>query len=335
MLTSTPSVEPEVLVIRLLEACNAGCFMCDFAFSVDKYSFTLKDAQELMSATNMDSIRIVRFTGGEPLLIPEFADIAKLFQSRGIRVSVITNGWHLESRAVELSECLDQVIVSLDGSEAKYHDKFRRLPGLFDRATRGLVALRQLDRRIILRVNTVAGPHNVSDLLALESKLAELQVDQWSIIPLKRDTKAWNHTNQNAFTAHYSQFVQKMSARRNQLPRLLGFSLNWAGRTPEEFERFVRDNQPMTPTSGCALVDKVRYYVPKEGVVYPCNCVPHRADNIELGASFEANSFTSEGVGDSRKWLRRNGSQHCMGCEPVNTALAEGATNLTTDIFGF
>src|SRR5262249_7387001 len=156
---------PRVLIVRVLEACDAGCFMCGFAWSNDAHRFTASEALCIAESARGSSLRIVRLTGGEPFLHEELPEIVSAFAGPGLLTSVITNGGLLKARLHEVVEAgISQVIVSLDSPDAKSHDRYRRTPGLLDRAVEGLRELRRVAPHVRTRVNTVAGPHNVEQL---------------------------------------------------------------------------------------------------------------------------------------------------------------------------
>lgn len=324
---------PRIVYIRIIEACNAGCFMCGFASSRDNYRFTLDDARGLAAELAGSSIALVRFTGGEPLSHEDLPRLLGCYHEVGIKTSVITNGWNLFERADALSWAgLGQVIVSLDAATAEKHDRFRNLEGLFVRAVEGIRRMSNFHSSVVLRVNTVAGPHNVAELTDIHTMLAQLGVDQWAIIPLKREDRAWKYLDGNGFRGIYDKF--RSSVVRRPGPRLLGSSLDWAGRDDNEISRFLT-GRPITPNGKCALVDRIRYYTPKNGLVYPCNCIPHRINGLSTAVPRDVTAWTDKGALSARAWLRENGPRVCMGCEPTNVSLGEEKIDLDTDPFGF
>lgn len=324
----------KVLIIRLLEACNAGCFMCGFAFSKDSYRFTVEDAHDLCNEIRGTGLKVVRFTGGEPLVLDDVAQIVFTFAQEDYKTSIITNGWYLFDKVELLRDAgLAQIIVSIDGSKPVTHDRYRRLPGLFHRCERGIAELKKQAPEIVTRVNTVVGSHNLGELSDLYSLLAEWGVDQWSIIPLKQANGAWKHTSIDELKDAYSIFQIRVESQAG--PRLLGHSKYWAGRDEQEFNRFINTQQNITPRDLCRLVDVVRYYTPKEGLVYPCNCIPHRDGAVDFSETRTSSSWGDNGLVDARNWLRVHGPQSCKGCEPLNAALGEGRIDLDEDLFGF
>lgn len=331
---------PKILIIRLLEACNAGCFMCDFAFSKNGYRFSLADLINLTKQPQFSNIRLVRFTGGEPLLMPDFPAHVSHLRGRDVLSSVITNGWHLRDCVQKLvSAGLDQIVVSIDGPDSSSHDKFRNLSGLFDRIVDGIEALKAAPRGPQIRVNTVVGRHNIGRLPELWDLMNRLGIDQWSLIPLKRQDGAWGTMSLEQMRKGVSRFgIHVKNSKlvdRAFVPKILGYGLDLFGRNDVEVSRLWQENRNIVPLGDCRLVDQVRYYVPKEGVVFPCNCVPHRSDADQNYEEFSPVSISDLGLTCVRDRLRTQGHVTCRGCEPVNAALADGLIDLDDDPLGF
>jgi MoaA/NifB/PqqE/SkfB family radical SAM enzyme len=78
----------------------------------------------------------IGFTGGEPLLRPDLADLAAYASSLGLSVSLDTNGLLLdEPMARRLKAAgVSNINVSLDSPDARRHDRLRNAPGCFDAA---------------------------------------------------------------------------------------------------------------------------------------------------------------------------------------------------------
>jgi cytosylglucuronate decarboxylase len=331
---ATAGSGPKILIIRLLEACDAGCFMCDFAFSNDNHRFSIAEACDIANEVRGGSLRLVRFTGGEPLLHRDLPEIVATFEQAGLLTSVITNGGLLADRLGGLLDAgIAQVIVSLDAPQARSHDRFRRNPGLFDRAVAGLKELRRLAPQVRTRVNTVAGPHNVEQLEEMYDLLGALGIDDWSIIPLKAEGQAWRFPKPSKARSAYRRFVERVSGRPG--PRLIGFSLHWMGRTEAEVGAYLDAGRPMTPRGQCGLVDLVRYYTPANGLTYPCNCVPHRSSGRSFAEAWSSDLLSGRSGNAGVTWLRKNGPSHCRGCEPANVALGEGIEDIEADPFIF
>ena len=310
--------------------------MCPFAFSKDSYRFDADQARDLADSLKDSSIKTIRLTGGEPLLLDEFVEICQIFKSvLSVRLSVITNGYFLPERFDDvLASEMDQVILSIDGASPASHDRFRRTPGLFERCRKSVELLKDHAEHIVVRVNTVVGKHNAGELALLYDTLCDWGVDQWSIIPLKREDGAWEGFTESKLRKTHQLLRMHVETRRS-LVRILGFGLDWIGRDDEEIERYWRDLQPMTPRGRCNLVDNVRYYTPKDSRVAPCNCVPHRSNRVELSVLRTPLSMTADGLVHARDWLREYGPSSCRGCEPINVALGELVSELDADPWAY
>src|SRR4051812_27339056 len=95
---------PLMLFIRVLETCNADCFMCGFAKSKDAYRFPDSELEAMLPAARDEGIRYIRLTGGEPLVHREIVPMVRTIGGHGLQSSIITNGWFLPQRLPLLLE---------------------------------------------------------------------------------------------------------------------------------------------------------------------------------------------------------------------------------------
>lgn len=324
---------PKVLFIRVIEACNAGCFMCRYALSNSQYRFSLDNAKRIARSIKNTNIRLIRLTGGEPLVLDHISGIVGTFANIGMFTSLITNGWYLAEKLRDLSIAgLNQLIVSLDGASSSTHDRYRRLDGLYHKIVHGIEEVKNSFPNITVRINSVIGPHNVHELCDLLDLLFRLGVDQWSIIPLKQTGDLWLKQEAVNLKRVYLKFQRLVALRKR--PKLLGYSSQWMGRSREQEHRLVQQSIPMTPRLLCGVVDHVRYYTPQDGLVYPCNCVPHRIEGKKLGRAWK-DPVKETSLKPVVEFLKHRGPIICCGCEPINSALGDGAIDLDSDPLGF
>jgi cytosylglucuronate decarboxylase len=301
---------PKYLFVRILEACNANCFMCGFARSKDRYRFSVEDLEAMLPEASSLGVEIVRFTGGEPLLHSEILRLVETVNRFGMFCSVITNGFLLPRLARNLASAgLAQVIVSIDGATASTHDTYRDTPGLFARCVEGLQLMREYGVRT--RVNTVVGPHNYEQIPELQALLAYLGVESWELSALKLpggegydDPSAVLRVGTQVYSGN---------------PRPLGKP--WYGATLEEQALYFGHNVPpraSAPT--CHVVDDVIYVDGRNGAVFPCSLLPHR-DDLDPGALGPVMvEIRSRGSLLTRRFLelqstyRSAGPMRCTGC---------------------
>ena len=318
---------PEYLFIRLLEACNAGCFMCSFALSRDPYRLSTEDLKGILSRSATEGVRFVRFTGGEPLMHRDISDLVAVAGQNGIRSSIITNGSLLAKKAHSLCNAgLDQIVVSIDGIEST-HDELRGVRGLFKKCIEGLKVAGRLG--IKLRVNTVVGPYNFKEVLALQEVLTSLGVTKWELSSLKLSGRL-------DYAPHDREFIEEQVVpvlRQRSLAGLV-FPLGkiWCGETKEERDRYFDLGIPPRADNICHLVDHVRYLDAKNGKLYVCPLVPHRHESekkfpvrIESPTDF---STSGAAIKCQAEFYRTAGPQLCTGCSS-SAAAFDPASNVT------
>jgi len=333
-MSSAERPHPATMFVRSTENCNAGCFMCDYANMKNQPFLQPRQVENIATEAKKAGIRLIRFTGGEPLLDRHMTAYVAYLHEQGLQTSMITNGYLLPRRAAGLAEAgLDQVIVSLDGSHPELHDKLRKLPHLFANATQGLTDIKALDAQMITRVNTVVSPYNVDDLDHMLELLTDLGVDQWSLIPLKGPNNLWQGEDRERLLAGYRDFEARVADVVR--PRMLGYSKHWAGRNDAEAESYFATGVPYTPRPICNLVDQVRFYIPQTDRLAACNCVPWRLRDVDFKTDIGLSGLNDGSLVPLVGYLQQNGPDVCRGCEPVNAFVGEHPNILAEDLFAF
>ncbi len=163
------------LVIELTERCNNACLHCCINLPATDAEAR---AREMTTAQVQDILRQlaalgclqVRYTGGEPLLRPDFSELYLTARQLGMKVVLFTNACLLtEALADLLAEVppLAPVEVTVYGMRQASYEAVTRRPGAFARFQRGIQHLRE--RNIPFVVKTAALPPNLADLAALDA----------------------------------------------------------------------------------------------------------------------------------------------------------------------
>lgn len=101
-------------------------------------------------------------TGGEPTENPYYLDIMTLLTSYGLKVSTILSGANLNDKYINtISNCVDTLQVSLDGSCAEVHDRIRCRRGSFDEVISAIKKF--VAKRIDVRVSFASTSLNIDD----------------------------------------------------------------------------------------------------------------------------------------------------------------------------
>jgi MoaA/NifB/PqqE/SkfB family radical SAM enzyme len=193
---------PLLGTVVLSYACNYRCTFCELPdravrrrregwreFGTEDWKTALRGFAALRTTA-------VGFTGGEPFLRKDCADLLEHSLSLGMVTHVNTNGHLLDDALVDrlAGMGLDSVNVSLDGADAATHDRLRAHPGSFARVTDRIAALaRARDRRAAsvpgarrtrIGITSVLGPENAGQVEALADLAERLGADSLGFIPM-------------------------------------------------------------------------------------------------------------------------------------------------------
>jgi radical SAM protein with 4Fe4S-binding SPASM domain len=174
---------PYIVGWELTLACNLHCRHCASAAGLPRRNeLTLDEAFALCDQFPALAVQEVDFTGGEPLLRPDWWRIAARVAEHGIKTRIVTNGLPLTPATVdrirEVGICT--VGISLDGLEAT-HDEIRTYPGLWRRLLAAIQ--RTLEGGIQVGVITAVNARNLGELPALLSLLQSIGVTHWQLQP--------------------------------------------------------------------------------------------------------------------------------------------------------
>lgn len=122
--------KPVLCNYYLTYRCNASCHFCDIWEKPSPY-VNLENIQENLLQLKKIGVKVIDFTGGEPLLhrqLPEFLSLAK---SLGFITTVTTNCLLYPKMAEKLKGKIDMLHFSLDSYDREEHDQARGV-GCFD-----------------------------------------------------------------------------------------------------------------------------------------------------------------------------------------------------------
>lgn len=104
--------------------CNAACGFCDIWERPSPY-IKLEDVRQNLADMRKLGVKVVDFTGGEPLLHRDLHLFLKEARQLGMITTVTTNGLLYPKRAKELAGLVDMLHFSLDAATAEIHDAGR------------------------------------------------------------------------------------------------------------------------------------------------------------------------------------------------------------------
>ncbi len=169
-----------VVIWNLIRRCNLTCKHC-YSISADK-DFAGELATDEVFRT-MEDLRAFKvpaliLSGGEPLLRPDFFDIAKRSKALGFYTALSSNGTLIDEAMMEKIVPVDfgYVGVSLDGLGAT-HDKFRRMDGAFEKSLHAIRLCRDAGLKVGVRFTLTQDNH--ADLPGLLRLVEDEGIDRF------------------------------------------------------------------------------------------------------------------------------------------------------------
>jgi len=188
--------EPKEPSLRLVawettRNCNLACIHCRASATCGPYEGELDTRASLRLLDEIAQVGkpIVILTGGEPLMRADIFDLAHHGTELGLRMVMACNGTLLdESIARKMADAgIKRISVSLDGSTAEIHDKFRGVPGAFEGSLRGVENAKKAG--IEFQINTTitrANLKQIPKILDLAVKLGAVAHHIFLLVPTGR-----------------------------------------------------------------------------------------------------------------------------------------------------
>lgn len=168
------------LDIELTERCNNNCVHCYINLPADDRTAQARElstdqVKDVLSQAAALGALSVCFTGGEPLLRNDLADIYEFARRLGLQVSIFTNGCLVTPALADLFRRIpprQKIEVSVYGMERHSYEAVTRMPGSFDGFQRGLALLQE--RGVPVTIKSVLLPPIRSELADLSAWTATL-----------------------------------------------------------------------------------------------------------------------------------------------------------------
>jgi MoaA/NifB/PqqE/SkfB family radical SAM enzyme len=165
------------LFLAVTNHCNARCLLCQYWKSKPKGFLPLPVLEEkIVPLVNKYNVGLTLITGGEPTLHPQLPAIIKSLEKTGTRMTLITNGTHLDAIFNEIKDRVDAYLFSLDASNEVL---FRGIRGLDHFKEMMAWPQRILDHRPSAQVafNCLIQEKNIDDLVDLYRLVMDLPVE--------------------------------------------------------------------------------------------------------------------------------------------------------------
>jgi len=189
---------PREIMIELETKCN---FNCAFCFNKDSFAIDGRDkinglskdyVKKIIKAIALSKVKIIRFTGGEPMLRKDIWELMDYAKSNGLKIRLNTNGSLISDKNIvkKLNEYISSILLPIESYNNKIESS---LTGYKDSLKNKIKAINLLKDygKMTIRAGTVATKESINDLEKIFNLvIKKLDLDDWELyrpIPTKEN----------------------------------------------------------------------------------------------------------------------------------------------------
>ena len=178
---------PREIMIEVESRCN---FNCKFCFNKNSFAkqgrdiktFTTSQVKKIINTIAKAEVKIVRFTGGEPLLRKDIFELMEYAKSKGLKVRLNTNGSLINNKGVvkKLNNLISSILIPIES----YNDKEESLiTGHQHSLEKKIKAIKLLKKEglMTIRAGTVATKESIRNLEKIFKLVQALKLDDWEV----------------------------------------------------------------------------------------------------------------------------------------------------------
>jgi len=182
--------------------CNAKCEFCNI-WSDESYrnieEQSLDDIRNNLNDLKKLGVKVIDFTGGEPLLSPNLIDALKISKKLGFFTTITTNTILYPMFAEKLKGLVDSLSFSFGSSDKNKHNKIRGVD-CYDSLLKSLKIANDLKQKVILLY--VVTDDNISELDDV------VKFSQKNKIPIKL-TPCFSYFGNKGLNANFADHIKK------------------------------------------------------------------------------------------------------------------------------
>lgn len=305
-----------LITLHLTERCNSRCVSCDY-WRHGREDMTLEAVSALLPSLRELGTRAVLISGGEPLIHPQWAQIAQLLREQGLRLWLLTSGLSLAKHAERAAELFQSITVSLDGTDRRMYAAIRGLDA-FDKVCEGIQAASAGGSSLGVRVTVQRT--NYSALPTFVTLARELGAKQISFLAVDvRNSHAFGRTSGfDADIALQASDLPKFAATLDRLEQdhAQEFRSGFIAESPAKLRHLLQYYRALC---GLDAFPPVRCNAPEfsavieaTGRVNPCFFIAgapstHAADDL-------GTVLNSEAMTEQRRAIREGRRPECTTC---------------------
>ena len=307
------------LFFEITNRCNLNCAHCGSRCTSNGESLTVTDVKTALRSISQDKPTIC-LTGGEPMLHPQFFDIAECVQSMGFVWGMTTNATLIDAASADrLKQAgMSTVSVSLDGME-QTHDRLRRRQGAWKSALQGLRALQNAGFEP--QVTTVLYQGNFDELDQLYGLLSSMGITSWRPINVEPIGRACESSDMLLKPEQFSSLLSYIREKRFDPDCRMEVTFGCSHYLGVENERMVRDHYFLCGAG--ILTASVR----SNGDICACLDIENRPELVQ--GNIRTDDFMD--VWQNRfQAFRRDRTEDCARCMECSERLVCGGDSTHT-----
>lgn len=178
------NLAPFTIAWEVTRACAYACVHCraDAMHTPDPNELNTEEALHLIDRLAEFGSPILVFTGGDPMMRRDLHQLIAYATQKGLRCSLTPTATALPTtaRLEKVREAgIRRIALSLDAPRPEIHDRFRQVPGSWQRTMDILHRAQSIG--LSVQVNTTVAKHNVDILDEMIPFLQEVGAVQWSL----------------------------------------------------------------------------------------------------------------------------------------------------------
>lgn len=187
-----------IIILMPHSRCNCRCVMCDiWKANNNKRELTVDELKKHVTTFRSLGVREIVFSGGEALMHSNLWKLCDLLKGERVKLTLLSTGLLLEKNAEAIVQHIDNVIISVDGSQS-VHDRIRNIPGGYEKLASGIQALRKVRPGFKVTARCVLQRYNFADFINTVRSSQTIGLDQISFLAADVSTSAFNHATELA-----------------------------------------------------------------------------------------------------------------------------------------
>ena len=178
---------PREVMIEVESRCN---FNCEFCFNKNSFAkqgrdiktFTTNQVKKIIEAIAQAEVKIIRFTGGEPLLRQDIFDLMEYAKLKGLKVRLNTNGSLIDNKKIvkKLNNLISSILIPIESYNDKKESLITGHPHSLEKKIKAIKLLKK-EGLMTIRAGTVGTKESIKNLEKIFKLVQALKLDDWEV----------------------------------------------------------------------------------------------------------------------------------------------------------